>query len=169
METSQLLEDAFGRIDTIVSAVLDGLSPERANWRPGGTGNFIAWLVWHLSRAQDEQIANVSGLEPVWSKGGYAEIFGFGLDPADHGYGHTSAQVDAVRVQSLALLQEYHHNVLAQSLDYVRELSNFELDRVVDTRWNPPVTLAVRLVSIVDDCVQHGGQAAYVKGLPTTL
>ncbi len=40
-----------------------------------------------------------------------------------------------------------------------------DLDRVVDKRWNPPVTLGVRLVSILNDDVQHVGQAAYVRGL----
>jgi len=36
---------------------------------------------------------------------------------------------------------------------------------VVDELYSPPVTLGVRLVSIVDDCLQHLGQAAYVRGL----
>lgn len=165
METSELLEDAFGRIGTIVSGVLEGLEADKANWRPGGTGNSIAWLVWHLSRGQDEQIADVAGLDSAWNRGGYAGRFGFALDPEDTGYGHSTAQVDAVRVESVELLSEYHEAVIAQSLGYVRGLDAQALDRIVDKRWDPPVTLGVRLVSIVDDCVQHGGQAAYVKGL----
>lgn len=168
MEPSELLDDAFGRIGGIVSGVLDGLAPAQANWRPGGAGNSITWLVWHLSRGQDEQIADVAGHASVWLRGGYAARFGFALDPADHGYGHSSEQVDAVRVDSLELLREYHGAVLAQSREYVRGLDAAALDRVVDNRWDPPVTLGVRLVSILDDCVQHGGQAAYVKGLPRT-
>ena len=102
----------------------------------------------------------------MWRRDGYAARFGFALDPADHGYGHSSEQVDAVRVDSLELLREYHDAVLAQSRAYVRRLDAAALDRVVDSRWDPPVTLGVRLVSILDDSVQHGGQAAYVKGLP---
>lgn len=158
--------DAFGRIDGIVGGVLDGLDPDKANWRPGGTGNSITWLVWHLNRAQDEQIAAAAGQESVWHRDGFAARFGFSLDASDHGYGHSSQQVDAVRVDSFGLLLEYHNAVLARSLAYVRGLSAGDLDRIVDKRWNPPVTLGVRLISIVDDCVQHGGQAAYVKGLP---
>ena len=168
MEPSELLDDAFGRIGGIVSGVLDGLTPARANWRPDGAGNSITWLLWHLSRSQDEQIADVAGHVPVWRRDGYAARFGFALDPADHGYGHSSEQVDAVRVDSLELLREYHDAVLAQSRAYVRRLDAAALDRVVDSRWDPPVTLGVRLVSILDDSVQHGGQAAYVKGLPRT-
>ena len=44
-------------------------------------------------------------------------------------------------------------------------LSADDLDRVVDRRWDPPVTLGVRLVSVADDGLQHAGQAAYVRGL----
>lgn len=166
METSELLEDSFGRIGTIVAAVLDGLEPEKLNWRPGGTGNSIAWLLWHLCRAQDEQLADVAGAESVWAADGYAARFGFDLDPADTGYGHSHAQVSAVQLDSTELLREYHEAVLARSLEFVRQLDGAALDKIVDQRWNPPVTLGVRLVSIVDDCIQHGGQAAYVKGLP---
>lgn len=165
METSQLFEDAFGRIGTIVSGVLDGLSPRQANWRPGGAGNSVTWLVWHLSRSQDEQIADAAGLESVFRRGGYADRFGFALDPESTGYGHSSEQVDAVQVDSLDLLREYNEAVLARSLAYVRKLSGNELDRVVDERWDPSVTLGVRLISILNDSVQHAGQAAYVKGL----
>lgn len=169
MEPSELLVDAFGRIDGIVSGVLAGLAPNKANWRPGGTGNSITWLVWHLNRGQDEQIADVAGIGSVWHREGFAARFGFALDPADHGYGHTSTQVDAVRVDSLDLLREYHDAVQAQSLAYLRGVDAAELERIVDRSWDPHVTLGVRLVSIVDDCVQHGGQAAYIKGLPMTV
>lgn len=165
MRSTDLLVDAFGRIDVIVSRVLQDLDPDKLNWRPEGTGNSIAWLLWHLCRAQDAQIADVAGIQPVWDDGGYAARFAFELDPADTGYGHSSEQVDAVRLDSTALLREYHLAVLAQSMQFLRGVRDEDLDRIVDTRWNPAVTLGVRLISIVDDCVQHGGQAAYVKGL----
>lgn len=168
MDSSELLTDAFGRIDSIVSGVLNGLDIEQANWRPGGVGNSISWLIWHLSRVQDEQVADVAGQNSRWHQESYADRFGFALDPSDHGYGHTSAQVDAVHIESTELLQEYFGAVQAQSMNFVRGLSAAELDRIVDPRWDPPVSLGVRLISIVDDCVQHAGQAAYIKGLPRT-
>lgn len=169
METWKVLTDAFGRIGTVVSAVLADLDPDKLNWRPGGAGNSIAWLVWHQARIQDEQMAQVAGLEGRWSAGGYAGRFGFALDPADTGYGHDSRQVDAVQVADVALLREYHEAVLAQSLAFLRNLDGMEFDRIVDEAWDPPVTLGVRCVSIVDDCLQHAGQAAYVKGMAVEL
>ncbi|WP_326832358.1 mycothiol transferase [Arthrobacter sp. AQ5-05] len=165
MRSAELFSDAFGRIDDIVPRVLKGLDAQALNWRPFGSGYSIAWLVWHLCRAQDEQLAAVAGAESVWKAGGYAARFGLALDPSDTGYGHNSEQVSAVHFDSTELLLEYHHGVLAQSLEYVRGLQDTDLDRIVDHHWDPVVTLGVRLVSILDDCVQHGGQAAYVKGL----
>ncbi|WP_113716425.1 mycothiol transferase [Arthrobacter dokdonensis] len=169
MKSSELLADAFSRIGDIVGGVLNGIDVARINWRPGGTGNSVAWLVWHLSRGQDEQIADVAGIPSVWRAGEYVARFGFALSPGDTGYGHSAAQVDKVRVESTDLLRGYHEAVLRQSLEYVRGLSDADLDKVVDRRWNPAVTLGARLISIVDDCVQHAGQAAYVKGLPDVL
>ena len=51
------------------------------------------------------------------------------------------------------------------TLDYLDAITAEELARVVDTRWDPPVTAAVRLVSVLGDALQHLGQAGYVQGL----
>ena len=59
----------------------------------------------------------------------------------------------------------YHHDVHELTRSYLDGITVEELDRVVDTRWDPPVTAAVRLVSVIGDALQHLGQAAYVRGL----
>jgi hypothetical protein len=48
---------------------------------------------------------------------------------------------------------------------FLAGLSDEDLDRVVDDRWDPPVTLEVRLVSTIGDDLQHAAQAAYVLGV----
>ena len=48
---------------------------------------------------------------------------------------------------------------------YLRGVDDEELDRVVDTRWDPPVTAGVRLISVAEDTMMHVGQAAYLRGL----
>jgi len=63
------------------------------------------------------------------------------------------------------LLAGYYHAVHKMTLEYIASVSTEELARVVDPNWNPPVTASVRLVSIIDDCAQHLGQAAYVRGI----
>jgi hypothetical protein len=73
--------------------------------------------------------------------------------------------VAAVAVSSGELLTGYHDEVYRNTVDFVAKLQDEDLDRVVDTRFVPPVTLGVRLGSVIADDLQHAGQAAYVRGI----
>jgi hypothetical protein len=164
MTPADLLTDSFGRVLESVESVLDGLDDTALTHRPTADANPIAWLVWHLTRVQDDHVAGVAGTEQAWRAGGFADRFALPIDPADIGYGHTSEQVAAVRAPA-DLLRDYYAATHEATLAYVRTLQADDLDRVVDERWDPAVTLGVRLVSVVNDCTQHVGQAAYVRGL----
>jgi hypothetical protein len=164
MKSNDLLLDAFGRIRETVAATLEGVSHDSLARRPAGTGNSIAWLIWHLSRVEDAQVASAAGLEQVWTSRGFAGRFGLPLPERDTGYGHSTGQVDAVQAAP-ELLLEYYDAVHRQTVAYLETLGDGDFDRIVDTRWDPPVTLGVRLVSTIADCLQHVGQAAYAKGL----
>lgn len=160
----ELLRDAFTRLIEHVDALTDGLSDEVSFHRPAPRANSIAWLIWHSARVQDLQVADIAGVDQVWTADGWVERFGLDLPRADTGYGHAADDVDKVRVPAAAL-SGYYHAVHAMTLDYVITVTPGELARIVDTRWDPPVSAGVRLVSIIDDCAQHLGQAAYVRGL----
>ena len=164
MKSNELLLDAFGRIRETVETVLDGMDERSLTRRPGGTGNSIAWLLWHLARVEDAQVSSAAGLPQVWTSQGFAGRFGLPLPERDTGYGHSSAQVESVTAGP-DLLLEYYDAVHRQTAGFLEGLDDGGLDRVVDERWDPPVTLGVRLVSTVADCLQHVGQAAYAKGL----
>jgi Protein of unknown function (DUF664) len=164
MNTNDLLLDAFGRIRAAVAATLEGVDGAALARRPAGNGNSIAWLIWHLSRVEDAQLAATAGLEQVWTSQGFAARFDLPLGPRETGYGHSSAQVDAVQAPP-ELLLGYYDAVHRQTVEFLKTIGEEDLDRVVDTHWDPPVTLGVRLVSTLADCLQHVGQAAYVKGL----
>jgi len=165
MTPAELLKDAFARVAESVETVVDGLTEEQLAARPGPEANSIAWLVWHLTRVQDDHLADAFGLDQVWLAQDWQKRFGLDLPPRDIGYGHSPAQVAEVRVDSADLLIGYHDAVHAQSLQALRGVGAADLDRVVDRRWDPPVTLGVRLVSVLSDDLQHVGQAAYVRGL----
>lgn len=166
-----LLTDAFGRIREIVHDVVSGLTPDELNHRLDGRANSITWLVWHLTRVQDDHVAAVAGSEQVWSAGGWEQRFGLAVPTGPQagyraiGYGHSSADVDAVRVTDPGLLLGYHDAVHEQTVRYLGQLRDADFDRIVDEAWDPPVTLGVRLVSVVADDLQHAGQAAFVRGL----
>jgi hypothetical protein len=163
--SAELLTDAFTRIRELGHDVVDGLDADALAVRLSGRANSIAWLVWHLTRIQDDHVAEVAGTRQVWLARGWAERFGLPFDVSDTGYGHTTAEVAAVRVPTGELLTGYLDEVTEQTLGYVGGLVDGDLDRVVDERWDPPVTLGVRLVSVVGDDLQHLGQAAFVRGL----
>lgn len=165
MTSARLLTDALDRVREVVHEVVDDVTPEELAYRVDPEANTIAWLVWHLTRVQDDHIADAAGLPQIWTDQGWAERFGLPLPPADIGYGHTPDQVAAVRVESGALLTGYHDAVHRQTVDYAGGLADDDLPRIVDRAWDPPVTLAVRLVSVISDSLQHAGQAAFVKGV----
>jgi hypothetical protein len=166
MDSSALLTDAFGRIRELYVDVATDLSPEAARRRPDGVGNPVVWLLWHTARLQDDHVAGLAGSTQAWLDG-WEGRFGLPLDSGDIGYGHSADEVDSVQVEDLSALVDYHEAVHALTLDYLSRVDSSELDRVIDRRWDPPVTAGVRLVSVVGDCLQHLGQAAYVKGLPS--
>jgi hypothetical protein len=161
---SALLTDALGRVRDLVPDVLDGLDVDRLAWRPDDGSNSIAWLVWHLTRIEDDHVAGVAGTEQVWTAAGWYDRFALPFPPEAHGYGHTPDEVAQVRSDA-ALLAGYHADVAERAIGYVGSLTPADLDRIVDERWDPPVSLGVRLVSVVGDIHQHVGQAAYVRGL----
>jgi hypothetical protein len=165
LNTSEVLIDAFERVRGSVGRVVDGLDTEQLAYRPDGDANSIAWLVWHLTRIQDDHVAEVAGTEQRWTAQGWAERFGLPFDDADTGYGHTSEEVAAVRVESGALLTGYYNAVHEHTIGYVEGIDATDLDRIVDDSWNPPVTLGVRLVSVIGDDLQHVGQAALLRGI----
>ncbi len=164
MDTGALLSDAVGRVGEGVHEVLDGLSDAHLVDRLDGRTNSIAWLVWHIARVQDDHVAGVAETEQRWVADGWAERFALDLPVSDHGYGHTDEQVGLV-VAPAATLAGYYDAVEATTKAYVSQLSASDLDEVVDTRWDPPVTLGVRLVSVIDDGARHVGQAAFLRGV----
>lgn len=165
MNHAELLADAFGRIKETVHGSVEGLTAEELGERLDPDANSVAWLVWHLTRVQDDHVAEVAGRGQVWTTQGWDERFGLPFRPGATGYGDTPERVAAVKVSDAALLTGYYDAVHAATLDYVKDLSESELDRVVDKRWDPPVTLGVRLVSVVNDDLQHAGQAAFLRGV----
>jgi uncharacterized damage-inducible protein DinB len=165
MTSADLLADAFSRVRETVNAAVTGLTPEQLAFRVDGEANSIAWLVWHLTRIQDDHIAGVAETEQVWTSGGWVERFGLPFHPEAHGYGHDSADVAAVRVESADLLIRYYDAVHERTIRFVTGLTDADLSRVVDDYWDPPVTLGVRLVSVISDDLQHAGQAAFIRGV----
>jgi hypothetical protein len=165
MDVPSLLLELYGRIPPLARYAVDGVELARLTESPSPGTNHIAWLVWHLTRVEDHHVSELLETDQIWVSGDWAQRFGLDPDPTNTGYGHSPEEVAAVRPTGPEVLLEYLDVVDRRARTMLKGLTAADLDRVVDRRWDPPVTLGVRLVSIADDALQHAGQAAYLRGL----
>jgi hypothetical protein len=165
MDVAGLLLELYGRIPPLARRAVEGLDVDQLCRPPGPGANTIAWLVWHAARIQDHHIAELLEAAQLWTEDDWARMFGLDPDPSNTGYGHAADDIASVRPEAPGVLLAYFDAVDARTCGLLEGVSAADLDRVVDRRWDPPVTLGVRLVSVANDDLQHLGQAAYVRGL----
>ncbi len=165
MEWHDLLIDGYGRVPEFLQNVLKGLTQDDLNWQSRRDCNSIGWLIWHLTRQQDAQIASLVGQEQLWIKDEWYAMFNRQPEPNDIGFGHGPEQVSAFKSPEAKILLDYNRAVVERSKQYISSLSENDLDRELNEPWFQPLpTVGVRLVSILDDSVLHAGQVAYVRG-----
>ncbi len=164
MEGAPLIADALSRVGDTLHRALQGVDAETLRRMPSSDANSMAWLAWHLTRVQDNHFSDLAEREAAWTAEGWHERFG--MPPAnDIGFGWTPIQVADFSVGSADLLLAHYDAVLARSKEYLASLRPDDLDRVLDEpRWDPRPTVAVRLVSVVNDNTQHAGQVIYLRG-----
>ncbi len=165
MNGIQVLLDGFSRIDELTHAALADLRGDELLARQDKDANSVAWLVWHLTRVQDAQVADLAGVEQTWNAKDWVTAFHLPYTPEATGYGQDSREVGAFSVTDQELLLGYFTDTSAATRNVLASLRDEDLDRIVDTRWDPPVTMGVRLMSIISDDIQHAGQAAFLRGI----
>lgn len=166
MEWRELIVDGYERLPDLVEEALAGVRAADLDWPPRPGANPLGWTVWHLTRVEDGQIADLMGETDLWTGAGWHTKFGRPADHEDSGYGHTAAQVRAFRSPSAKVQLDYLRAVTERTKQYLARLSPADLDRELDEPWHTPrPTVGVRLLSILADCHQHAGEAAYIHGL----
>jgi hypothetical protein len=105
--------------------------------------------------------------EQLWIKDGWHERFHRKPDPNETGWGHSFEEVGKFRVLDIQMLLDYHRAVMKTSIGYLNRLSEEELERECPASWQPGTTapVSLRIIGNINDCFQHVGQAAYVRGL----
>lgn len=167
-----LLLDGFGRVRESISLLLDNASAQLLSYRAGKDANHIAWLVWHLSRVQDDHFTHLAQalwpeekLEQRWISAGWDTKFNLPYAQLATGYGQNSEQVAAFGNYNTDLLAGYHQDVHQLTEETLRKINVADLATIIDRRWNPPVNAGVRIISILNDITEHVGQAEYAAGL----
>ena len=173
MTTLEMLIDVLFRSRERFDRAFDGVTLEQANTRPAPDLapriDSLTWLAWHTAREIDLQISLMAGQEFVWFTGGHRERFALPLPDDTEDWRHTPEQAAQVVVGDLSILFAYLDDAYTLATTYLRSLTPEGLDDIVDESWDPPVTRAVRLASVIDDAAQHSGQAVYTRrllGLP---
>ena len=164
MHGNELLTDAFARVRELVHTAATGIDKPKLTYRPEPGANSIAWLVWHLTRIQDDHVSEIAGLDQAWVTDGWAQRFGMESDPGNDGRGHGPEEVAAIAPDEPGILLAYHDAVSDRTFEYLRHADASELDRIIDYSYDPPVSMGVRLVSVISDNIQHAGQARYLRG-----
>ncbi len=163
--SADILIDSITRVKETTRRAAKGLSQSQLEARIDPQANTIAWLLWHIGRVQDAQVSDVAGTEQLWTSAGWVDRFGLPFEAGETGYAQSAGEVAQVAGVSAELLADYVAAVCDRTIEFLGTLADTDFDRIVDTRWKPPVTLAARLVSVVSDDLQHAGQAAFIRGV----
>ena len=167
MEWQKFIMHIYIWISQELERVLEGLTVEDLNQRRRPSCNSIGWLAWHLTRSQDRAVEDLMGEEQLWTKDKWYLKFNRAPDPTDTGYQHSMEEVETFKSPDSRTLLAYHRAVLEQSLRYISsKLSEAELDReFVNPTFTYRKTVRERLLGLINEGLQHVGQAAYVRGL----
>jgi hypothetical protein len=166
VEWRELIVDAYERLPDLAEEALAGVRQTDLDWQPWSGTNPLGWTVWHLTRVQDGQVADLMEApdQDLWTRDGWHAKFKRPPDHDDSGYGHTAAEVKAFRSPSAKVQLEYLRAVTERTKRYLASLTPADLDRPLEPGPDPS-TVAIRIVSIVTDCHLHAGEASYIRGL----
>ncbi len=162
MAQTDVLLDAFTRVYESLHRTLADLTEAELTQEPHPP---IGWLAWRISRVMDSNVSRLSGREQLWIGSGWAARFGMPPEPADFGRSaaHTREQVRAFRA-SAELLLNYHDAAYERMKTYLESLTAEELARQLDEpQYQPLPTVAVRLVSVLENAMTNQGQISYLK------
>ena len=162
MIATDILIDGFTRVYDSLHRMLPDLSEAELAQEPHPS---MGWLAWRLSRVIDNNASRLAGKEQLWVAAGWGERFG--MTPSSYDFGrsaaHSREQVHTFRA-SAELLLAYHEAVYARMKTYLSALSPEELARQIDIeRYQPPPTVAVRLISVLENAMNNQGQISYLK------
>ena len=165
MDVAALLIESHNRVGGVLHRAVGGLAPGQLTWRADPEANTIAWLAWHAARGEDAQVADVAGTEQVWTAQGWAEPVRAAVRRRRHRVrsGQRRGRPGAGdRGRAARLLRRGGGS--DEGVPWVGWGWPISIGWST-SGWDPPVTLGVRLVSVVSDSLQHAGQASFLRGL----
>ena len=161
MIANDILLDAFTRVNESLHRTLGDITAAELAQEPHPS---IGWLAWRISRVMDANVARLSRREQLWISE-WAARFGMPAEAEDYGRSarHTREQVRAFRASAQQLLG-YHDTAFERMKSYLTSASAEDLARELDEpRYDPRPTVAVRLISVLENAMTNEGQISYLK------
>ncbi len=176
MELKEFIEKVLADYRHRLFLALDGLTPEELAWRPGPEANSIAFIVWHVARAEDrwfQRFARES--TEVWIREDWSHKTG--IPEEDTGHGYTAEQVARFPMVKGEDLRQYFEAVRKETLSFLRGLASKDFDitpqrepapdrpRALSSKPFEGCTIGRMFRQIVAEFNQHLGQIQYLRGL----
>jgi len=166
MHLPEFVEQLLDRVQGDLQLSLDGMTARELTFRPIPQANSMAWLAWHIARAQDVRTSHLIDSEQLWISDGWHARFGLSADPRETGRGHTDEQVATVRPRDAETLRCYCRAAHDRARAYVRSLPPDGARQVVASPEDGSgTTVGAILLRMVYGGLAHVGQLAYVRGL----
>ena len=140
----------------------EGITQEQALWRPAPYANNIGFILWHVTRAEDNLVSRLAGGSPaLWVADGWHKKFDQPVDAPDPG---DRMGLRALPIPDIAVLLGYAHAVGGQTRRFMGDLAADGLAQSID-RSQPERTVAGYLRHLITHKNNHHGQVDYIRGL----
>jgi uncharacterized damage-inducible protein DinB len=144
---------------------LDELAQDEVAWRPTNSSNSIAFILWHMTRAEDIFINRVmQGKRELYEAEGWDEKLGTPTKT----YQYTEEELQAWPVPKVELLKEYTNSVRERTLTFLKPITSKKLSEVPMPERSP-LSIGAMLSHLCNEIAMHAGQIAYLRGMQRGL
>ena len=159
MGTIEFITDCLAGVQIRLLGSCNGVTRDRALWRPAPHANNIGFVLWHVARAEDGTVSRLCGETPLWVSENWHERFGQPVDAPDPG---DRMGLRAVNIPEMEVLIGYLGAVHARTSEYLGRLTEDGLQGV-PSQSGP--TRAVSLRHLITHKNHHQGQIDFIRGL----
>lgn len=164
MDVRDFALQSLNESQTALMQAVDSLSQEELMRQPQPGANHIAFILWHMVRAEDWFFHYLFQRVPqVWESEQWHEKLNLPDDPRVTGFGYTEEQVASFPSIQLRDLIAYSEAVRARTVDYLRSVNPARFDEIAKSRLFGEVSIGNLIGHLLIELAQHVGQIAYIR------
>jgi hypothetical protein len=155
--------------------IIDDVSAEHFNQRPGPHLNPVGWNCFHLLRIWDLDLNWACKGQPkdqdAWHRGDFSEKSGYDPDGKGGlgygvGWGYSDDEVDELQIEA-DVLKQYQRMLMDETEDYLGTVDEDELRRLTESVVHPGQfsSVAQRMHHLIGHSYGHVGEIRYALGV----